>query len=275
MNNVKIKYCVWQARNAQVIYAEKPQIKKTVRKPWYLIHCKWYVVSFTERVNWNYAFSPFNKFLRIWVFATNPNFIIPKSQQPDDAYLSYFKLTLFDLPEFIVWNIYGLRHLVLKKLRFKNPSLWQRLNSFETTLLQLNGCQGNKGNFQKIKWGKNNLWFHPLELSFCHKLKMSKPYPLHPDGVNLLSILNLEYLTEFIVWNINGFRYTISEHKDWKIRVCCKNWVHLCDNTMERKMLKLFSSVNLQDCPDIQIDKKHSAVKMFKDVYYSSIYRGM
>ena len=130
MNNVKIKYCVWQARNAQVIYAEKPQIKKTVRKPWYQIYCKWYVVSFTERVNWNYAFSPFNKFLRIWVFATNPNFIIPKSQQPDDAYLSYFKLTLFDLPEFIVWNIYGLRHLVIKKLRFKNLSLWQRLRFF-------------------------------------------------------------------------------------------------------------------------------------------------
>ena len=40
-------------------------------------------------------------------------------------------------------------------------------------------------------------------------------------------------------------------------------------------MLKLFNSVNLQDCPDKQIDKKHSVVKMFKDVYYSSIYRGM
>ena len=53
---------------------------------------------------------------RNWVFVTNSNFTIPKSQQPDDAYLSYFKLTLFDPPEFIVWNIYGLRHLVLKKL---------------------------------------------------------------------------------------------------------------------------------------------------------------
>ena len=67
---------------------------------------------------------------RNWVFVTNSNFIIPKSQQPDDAYLPYFKLILFDPPEFIVWNIYGLRHLVLKKLGFKNPSLWQRLNSF-------------------------------------------------------------------------------------------------------------------------------------------------
>ena len=31
---------------------------------------------------------------RNWVFATNANFIIAKSQQPDNAYLSYFKLTL-------------------------------------------------------------------------------------------------------------------------------------------------------------------------------------
>ena len=39
-------------------------------------------------------------------------------------------LTLFDPPEFIVWNIYGLRDLVLKKLGFKNLSLWQSLNFF-------------------------------------------------------------------------------------------------------------------------------------------------
>ena len=37
-------------------------------------------------------------------------------------------LTLYDSPEFIACNIYGLRYLVLKKLGFKNPSLWQRLN---------------------------------------------------------------------------------------------------------------------------------------------------
>ena len=44
--------------------------------------------------------------------------------------VGYFKLTLFDPPEFIVGNIYGLRHLVLMKLGFESPSLWQRLNSF-------------------------------------------------------------------------------------------------------------------------------------------------
>ena len=70
----------------------------------------------------------------------------PISQQPDHASLSYFKLTLFDPPEFIVWNIYGLRHLVLKKLGFKNPSLLQRLNSFciEFHLLKKNYSQRKK-----------------------------------------------------------------------------------------------------------------------------------
>ena len=58
----------------------------------------------------------------------------PISQQPDHAYLSYFKLTLFDPSEFIVWNIYGLRHLVLRKLVFKNPSFWQRLNSLDAKM---------------------------------------------------------------------------------------------------------------------------------------------
>ena len=68
----------------------------------------------------------FSEFIKSnWVLATYPNFIITISQQPDDAYISYFKLTLFNPTVFIVWNIYGLRHLVLKKFGFKNPSLWQ------------------------------------------------------------------------------------------------------------------------------------------------------
>ena len=73
---------------------------------------------------------------RNWVFATNANFIIPKSQQSDVAYLPFIFQT------YIVWStrihslkyIYGLRHLVLKKLGFKNPSLWQKLNSFNLFL---------------------------------------------------------------------------------------------------------------------------------------------
>ena len=77
---------------------------------------------------------------RNWVSATNPNFIIPISQQPDDANLSYFKLTLLDPPDFVVWNIYGLRQLVLKKLGFKNPSLWQRLNSYVKWFFPYKAC---------------------------------------------------------------------------------------------------------------------------------------
>ena len=40
-----------------------------------------------------------------WVFATNSEFIIPMYLEPNVANLLYFKLTLFDLTEFIVWNI--------------------------------------------------------------------------------------------------------------------------------------------------------------------------
>ena len=84
------------------------------------------LASYSWPNSWILGVTEFVFLKRNWVFATNLIFMKPISQQPDHAYLSYFKLTLFDPPEFIVWNIYGLRYLV-----FKNPSLWQRLNSFE------------------------------------------------------------------------------------------------------------------------------------------------
>ena len=65
-----------------------------------------------------------------WVFGTNWNFLITISLQPDDVNLWYFKLTLFDLSEFIAWNIKGLRHWVATILKLENQSLWQKLNSF-------------------------------------------------------------------------------------------------------------------------------------------------
>ena len=82
---------------------------------------------------------------RNWVFATNANFMIPKSQQPDDAYLSYFNYIQYYIiwSIFIVWNIYGLRYLILKKFGFKNPSLWQKLSSF---------TEGTKRQYQICHW---------------------------------------------------------------------------------------------------------------------------
>ena len=47
--------------------------------------------------------------LRNWVFATNSVFVKPISLQPYDVNLWYFKLTLFDLIAFIVWNSKGLQ----------------------------------------------------------------------------------------------------------------------------------------------------------------------
>ena len=55
------------------------------------------------------------------VFATNSNFLNPISLQSDGLNHWYIKHRLFDLTDFIVWNIKGLRHQVakmyLKKVR--------------------------------------------------------------------------------------------------------------------------------------------------------------
>ena len=50
--------------------------------------------------------------IKNWVFATNLNFLIPKSLHPSVVNSWYFKHRLFDLTEYIVWNIKGLRHRV-------------------------------------------------------------------------------------------------------------------------------------------------------------------
>ena len=48
---------------------------------------------------------------RNWVFATKKNFLIPVFFQPDGVNLRYFKLSLFDLTQCIVWNLKDLRHI--------------------------------------------------------------------------------------------------------------------------------------------------------------------
>ena len=65
-----------------------------------------------------------------WVFYANSVFVKPISLQPYGVHLWYFKLTLFDLLAFIVWNIKDLPHWVATILKLKNHSLWQKLNSF-------------------------------------------------------------------------------------------------------------------------------------------------
>ena len=49
---------------------------------------------------------------RNWVFATNLNLRNFISLQPDDVNLWHFKPRLFDLAEFIAWNISGLQYYV-------------------------------------------------------------------------------------------------------------------------------------------------------------------
>ena len=62
-------------------------------------------------------------------------FFIPIALQPDVANLWFFKLRLFDLEEFTIWNIQGLRHWVTKIWRLENQNLWQKLNSFNKSFL--------------------------------------------------------------------------------------------------------------------------------------------
>ena len=45
---------------------------------------------------------------------SNLNFLIPIYLQPDGVNLWCFKLRLFDLTEFIVWNFKGLKHRIAK-----------------------------------------------------------------------------------------------------------------------------------------------------------------
>ena len=65
-----------------------------------------------------------------WVLATNSDFLITITLQPNVAYLRYFKLWILLHQIIWVWNIKGFQHRVLKILRFKYLILCQRLNSF-------------------------------------------------------------------------------------------------------------------------------------------------
>ena len=67
---------------------------------------------------------------RNWVFATNSDFIITISLEPNVVDLRYFKLWILLTTLIWVWNITSLHHRVLKILGFKYLILFQRLNSF-------------------------------------------------------------------------------------------------------------------------------------------------
>ena len=66
----------------------------------------------------------FKKLLKDLSLCHTFSFVKPISLQPYDVNLWYFKLTLFDLTEFKVWNIQGLRHWVATILNLENQSLW-------------------------------------------------------------------------------------------------------------------------------------------------------
>ena len=49
-----------------------------------------------------------------WVFATNSNFLIPKSKEPNFVAIWYFKLWILLSKIIKVWNIKGVDHKVTK-----------------------------------------------------------------------------------------------------------------------------------------------------------------
>jgi len=63
------------------------------------------------------------KMKRNWVLVLNSNFLISIFLQPNGVNLWYFKLRLFELGEFLVWNIYnpitlGCKDLGIRKWEF-------------------------------------------------------------------------------------------------------------------------------------------------------------
>ena len=75
---------------------------------------------------------------RNWAFASNSNFPIIKSLQPECVNLWYFKLRLSDLTEFIVWSILGLETWVGNILGFKNQSFLAKSLFFYTQKMRCN-----------------------------------------------------------------------------------------------------------------------------------------
>jgi len=84
----------------------------------------WIILTFTQFFNCRQIVVQRN-----WVFVTNSNLLSPISLQSDRVNLWYFKLWLFNIMEFIIWNIWGLKHLVTKIL-WKDWIPFQRLGRF-------------------------------------------------------------------------------------------------------------------------------------------------
>jgi len=99
---------------------------------------------------------------RNWVFATNSDFLITISLEPNVADLIYFKLWIL-LDQIIwVWNIKGLQLRVLKISRFKYLILFRRLNSFAMYLMCVS-C------VCKVHHSASNYFIHKIKINWKFK----------------------------------------------------------------------------------------------------------
>ena len=147
---------------------------------------------------------------RNWVFVTNSDFLIPIFFPRDGVNLWYLKLRFFQLTEFIVWNIWGLRHWVAKILRLENQSLWQYQLShaakFRLEILDFNIFQ-----YDSIEWKVQHFYESCKSLDYIESDK-EKP---------LIKIVNnlggWDVLRTFNLYNWDPHRLiSLNYWKTWK-----------------------------------------------------------
>ena len=136
---------------------------------------------------------------RNWVFATNSDFLITISLEPNVTDLRYFKLWIMLNQIIRVWNIKGLQHRALKILGFKYLISLQRLNSSNAYRFLGNfpGTQAFK-KFPKFL----GFWEIPFFVIFdncCHSLNVSNKFldkPQLKKKVFWREILNTELILD-------------------------------------------------------------------------------
>ena len=189
--------------------------------------------------------------------------------QPNGVNLWYFKLRLFGLTEFIVWNIKGLRHQFAKIQGLENLSLWQRLKSFSNILgswwpSPTRTCHNPstinvflinhiKPPLKLIKIVLNSFWImFKVSAWFLHRLIktffVTQPPKCSFFLVNILDILMLwlRRAETILEVTLNKFNATYWTHL---VRVVWTNWQFL-----RNKLTACSQGTDWQHVPKEQID---------------------
>ena len=114
---------------------------------------------------------------RNWVFATNLIFLIPFSCQPNSLHIRYFKLRLFNLTEFIIWDIKGLFPFLCKVLSTDSKSRATELSNYVSFAMGFRGGGSNSPppstaypGFQNSSRDWVNMHLNPIPILWGHFL---------------------------------------------------------------------------------------------------------